>query len=312
MSKEQFNPSNPKFKKVEDLPEEERKNFADVKGGGFVRKEAKDLYDNAVRRVVGDIMPMAFQEMIMWLEQKWGGNKMENKLKARHNEKIDLNIGRIIDVIIHEASNDHLDALMQVAKSPEEKKVLLKRFIDDFFTKASNEAVDQLLQPGKAILEAAGHSGQLYWRDCRTDGCMLIYGKFDGQGVDIHTRSSASIGDKYLTAQERSLFWQAYFKAAVPEDAPKRVRQNYEKIKSNLFQSAGLSDLPDDMKGLAQEKLPKMAGGKTFEDVWAAAEEYAKVLRREKEDQAREEAKKEEERKEKEAADLAIFRKTYL
>ena len=38
-SPEQFNPYDPKYKKVEDLPEEQRESFVDV-GGGFVRKEA--------------------------------------------------------------------------------------------------------------------------------------------------------------------------------------------------------------------------------------------------------------------------------
>lgn len=46
MSKEIFNPNDSHYKKVEDLPEEEKKNFANV-DGGFVRKEAKEELRNA-------------------------------------------------------------------------------------------------------------------------------------------------------------------------------------------------------------------------------------------------------------------------
>ena len=48
---QKFDPSDPKYKKVEDLPEEERGKFCDVKGGGFVREEAflHDYYNNNLR-----------------------------------------------------------------------------------------------------------------------------------------------------------------------------------------------------------------------------------------------------------------------
>jgi len=50
MNLEGFNPSNEKYKKVEDLPKVEQENFADVpeyQGGGFVKASAMDLYDRA-------------------------------------------------------------------------------------------------------------------------------------------------------------------------------------------------------------------------------------------------------------------------
>lgn len=50
MSKEIFNPSAPEFKKVEDLPEEEKSKFENVEGG-FVRKEAKEELENAQKVV---------------------------------------------------------------------------------------------------------------------------------------------------------------------------------------------------------------------------------------------------------------------
>ena len=46
-SKEQFNPQNPEFKTVTDLPEKQKDNFVDT-GDGFVYKSAADYgYENA-------------------------------------------------------------------------------------------------------------------------------------------------------------------------------------------------------------------------------------------------------------------------
>lgn len=39
----EFNPSDPKYKKVEDLPKEEQKNFKNVQGHGFVRSTAERI-----------------------------------------------------------------------------------------------------------------------------------------------------------------------------------------------------------------------------------------------------------------------------
>ena len=46
MSSEEFNPSDEKFKKVEDLPKEHQKEFVDIEGG-FVRKEAAENFSDA-------------------------------------------------------------------------------------------------------------------------------------------------------------------------------------------------------------------------------------------------------------------------
>lgn len=46
MFKEAFNPSDPKYKRVRDLPKKEQENFVNAENGGFVRKEAaKEMSD---------------------------------------------------------------------------------------------------------------------------------------------------------------------------------------------------------------------------------------------------------------------------
>ena len=49
---EKFNPSNPKYKKVADLPRARREKFVDVETGGFVRKSADEIFFEAEKEAV--------------------------------------------------------------------------------------------------------------------------------------------------------------------------------------------------------------------------------------------------------------------
>jgi hypothetical protein len=61
---EKFNPSDPKYKSVEDLPGTEQENFSDVEGG-FVRREAVEAYELAVADAErSDLSAMELQELI--------------------------------------------------------------------------------------------------------------------------------------------------------------------------------------------------------------------------------------------------------
>jgi hypothetical protein len=51
MSERMFDPSNAQYKKVENLPKEEQANFANIEKNRFVRKEAKEEFDNAQKIV---------------------------------------------------------------------------------------------------------------------------------------------------------------------------------------------------------------------------------------------------------------------
>lgn len=51
MSEKMFDPSNAQYKEVNDLPKEEQGKFADIEKGGFVRKEAKEEFDDAKKIV---------------------------------------------------------------------------------------------------------------------------------------------------------------------------------------------------------------------------------------------------------------------
>ena len=49
---ENFNPKNPEYKKVEDLPEEQQPRFKNIEGGGFINQEAlseEDAWEESIK-----------------------------------------------------------------------------------------------------------------------------------------------------------------------------------------------------------------------------------------------------------------------
>ncbi|MEK7128974.1 MAG: hypothetical protein AAB858_01360 [Patescibacteria group bacterium] len=75
MNPEKFDPSDPKYKKVEDLPEEHRGEFRNVKEGGFVRGTAKNRENISQSDIDNEI---ATQKIVSGAEssEEWKGIKM--------------------------------------------------------------------------------------------------------------------------------------------------------------------------------------------------------------------------------------------
>lgn len=69
MNQEKFDPHNPEYKKVEDLPQEQQAEFADVEGG-FVRKEAIEEYRSAEAKTKQENSQRSF------VDKSLGKNKM--------------------------------------------------------------------------------------------------------------------------------------------------------------------------------------------------------------------------------------------
>jgi len=73
-----FNPSNPEYKRVEDLPEKQQKKFVDVPEGGFVRREAFD-----------PILEARIEEII-----KKDPHALERKITQLHEEALEFGFDR--------------------------------------------------------------------------------------------------------------------------------------------------------------------------------------------------------------------------
>lgn len=59
---EKFNPNDEKYKKAADLPEDQQEKFSDVEGGGFVKKEAAEKYQEAV--CLAELVNLAARECL--------------------------------------------------------------------------------------------------------------------------------------------------------------------------------------------------------------------------------------------------------
>jgi hypothetical protein len=114
MSQETFNPRDPQYQKVEDLPEEHRPEFVDVpeeEGGGFVRKEAyQPILEAKIEAIV-----------------KNDPHALERKLDKLHEEALEMGKerGRLLAAVkqygwaLEFASEDFrhdLEFLLEVAK----------------------------------------------------------------------------------------------------------------------------------------------------------------------------------------------------
>jgi hypothetical protein len=88
MSKETFNPRDPQYQKVEDLPKEHRSEFVNVpeeEGGGFVRKEAYNPILEAKIEAIVENDPHA----------------LERKLEKLHEEALEMGKerGRLLEAV---------------------------------------------------------------------------------------------------------------------------------------------------------------------------------------------------------------------
>lgn len=86
---EKFDPYNPKYKKVEDLPKEEQGGFADVEGG-FIRNNVAFWKQFQMEQAIADELPKLLRDQFtQWQNEKRPGKKVET-----NPEKIDFQIER--------------------------------------------------------------------------------------------------------------------------------------------------------------------------------------------------------------------------
>ncbi len=180
---EKFNPSNPEYKKVEDLPKEEQKNFVDV-GDGFVGREAFDRYE-----LSKESTEKSFDKFEKF---KYQINRVLGMGESYLDEKT-------IDSI---AENAHLSA------KPLDYEGLSKEQIIYSFLEASiayceriyNEFYAELITESSRSLEKIGYKGYLIrenWHDFDE-----LYGMLNGQKIRIQEGISVQIGNERFGRQK--------------------------------------------------------------------------------------------------------------
>lgn len=167
---EKFNPSNPEYKKVKDLPDEHRGEFIDVKSGGFVRKEVgkyeKDLKKEADLRMLRcfdlDYLDLARLEA-----------EEENRLRSRtisQIEAFDINESGLVS---HGTKLGNLSSIIKYGLGYDKKGVNKKQ--------AGGELEFQVI--GSRLQKRQNEVGRFGFRKGEE---LYYYNGDEGEGKDIY------------------------------------------------------------------------------------------------------------------------------
>lgn len=186
---EKFDPSDPKYKKVEDLPEDKRKDFSDVEGG-FVKKEVIDYHRKIEEKQKGN-------ESI--------GDKLRNALEKVLEGEENTRKGKVLEMIMQQAVL-HNNPQEIEKMDDEEKETVILGLIDEYCENLDVKVRAKYLGPMQEGLQKAGRSGELFIEECQND-CTRLYGSIDGNSINVHSRD-----DDTGTAKE---LFKAYGNIAV-------------------------------------------------------------------------------------------------
>jgi len=150
----EFNPSDPKYKKVEDLPKEEQGNFTDV-DGGFVGAEAKLKFDKANKLSLLDKLFQSGDGLTKLHKEAIGEDNLRTE-KSRKDELAREEKSRE-QAVIEEKSAIDVDEIARNTKSTPEKvdetlgyPSLWKKYK---VLSETQPALTEILDLGKAVFE---------------------------------------------------------------------------------------------------------------------------------------------------------------
>lgn len=178
MSKEKFDPYDPKYGKVEDLPEEQRRHFANV-DGGFVKNEVLRYHDRVEKE----------QQENEGVVDKLR-NVLENLLEGDGKTRKEKVLAMIMQqATLHNILGIHIDNPPGIEKPKnEERESVILRLIDQYCENLEIKIRAKYLGPMQEALQHAGHHGELFVEECRgaSPKCKRLYGSIDGNSVDVH------------------------------------------------------------------------------------------------------------------------------
>lgn len=219
---EKFNPKDPKYKKVEDLPKEHQGEFVNIPKAGFTRKETITVMENAdaqareinkkrregkspLARILdkllkdeGEVLPLhvLHEEALS-----------ENKKKER--EEMLNNTFKEIETGVARRKFDQLD-------SEDEKIEYASHVLSSFNTYISRQVKNRIETLMREKLKELGHEGMLFIKTCDLgNGCLNLTGVLDGKNIDAHNKIDGKIDSKTISPEEGRRLIGAYGDIAV-------------------------------------------------------------------------------------------------
>jgi hypothetical protein len=204
---EKFDPSNPKYKRIEDLPREETPNFREVKRG-FVRKEAIDAYEEWERKLKENpkfehvfsipkkaVLALA-QEEARKLEEGEDESWLENRLKSGFETIFRYGGKKIADCI----DNHTFDSVISEDNSARVPAEIMQRAINKIYRENKQSEIPIIpFKPGRGIYGAGNAEPNL--EKALKEGTL-------GDGI-LYVTETIAEGD---TVDEMSEIFDAVFK----------------------------------------------------------------------------------------------------
>lgn len=213
---EKFDPSNPEYKKVEDLPLEVQDNFMDVKGG-FVRKSVVEYEQENMKDVLNS-------ENVLDKVRAQIEGVLVGDAKTRRK--------RVLGIIMADATSfnnsEGIEKVSYENKNAEyvDKVYFIKKAIETYFQNLEMQEIAKLLNPMQEAMRKIGHEGQLFKESCRRDGCSRLFGDLDGKNIDVHTNTYGNIGSDRVSSEESEELINKYWGIAVNREEYNRVRRS--------------------------------------------------------------------------------------
>lgn len=208
MSERMFDPSNAQYKKVKDLPKEEQGKFSDIKEGGFVRKEAKEEFDDAKKIVeLANLFKEAGIDVKELLDKRKKSRMLKEVGYALKDEKTAMDILqeraeeetlKPIDALHAEANEIHAQKypeeiyLEKFKNDPDNLKGIPKRIWNN-----KRFAMEAVKLNSKA-LDKMGHG-----RDCLTgnDYVEVVYEAVRHDGLALQYAGNKAKADKDIVLE---------------------------------------------------------------------------------------------------------------
>lgn len=219
MNQEKFNPHNPEYKKVEDLPQEHQAEFSDVEGG-FVRRSAAENFEKAETRA-DEINAERRAKM-----SGWGGvldrifHEGETTLGVLHDDAQEED-KKIEGIKTQQRVIEELETGVAMEKfsvgSRDERIAYANELISyagGYLFGKSKNAIETQIREGMREL---GHEGFLTIENCCSwsDGCINLRGKIDGKSIDVHSKMWGTVDGRAASPEEGRMLIDVYFKVAV-------------------------------------------------------------------------------------------------
>lgn len=198
-----FNPADPDYKRVADLPEGVRDQYADLPKGGFVRKSVLE-YEQQIEARADREVEQSLGTVVGWLSHLWGRHR-------REKEKL-----------VYEGAEDErpVDVLIKNATTLLHDQLYASRY--------------EVMRKG---LDERSATGALYKRRDGACGGYVIWGMVNGRKIDFHrcglgaSRDEGTIDDVRMDRATMEDFDREYDSIALPIEL---VERDYRVAKTRV------------------------------------------------------------------------------